>query len=381
MRHLSDALRGAEADEMRRTRAALKTKGPARNRRRVAASEAAPPDILHPDVVVGALSEVLQRVANPVSNTLADVGIYAGRPVAELFPAPHTLPDVAVTRRWRLPGLVSEDLVFRSLHVPIEPKFRRRYLRHYRESHCVYARRIRPAAARRRPRLLYLHGYMQPETYIEELALLTSMALRLDVEVIQMQPPYHGRRAPRSSRFSGEFYWTADLVRSFEALRQTVLDARTLLAWMRTESARPVGIAGLSLGGAFTAVLTCLEPGFAFSAPLIAHMDLGALVAHAPVLGAMRDDLARFGWLVKDFARFVARLGWNELRPVIPTERIHLFAAKDDRFFHPDVVRAMWRRWERPRIRWYPGSHMGFLPHLPDAIGRLRRFVDALDLC
>ncbi|HME72942.1 MAG TPA: hypothetical protein VKM54_24180, partial [Myxococcota bacterium] len=90
--------------------------------------------------------------------------------------------------------------------------------------------------------------------------------------------------------------------------------------------------------------------------------------------------LARFGWQVEDFARFVARLGWNELRPVIPTERIHLFAAKDDRFFHPDVVRAMWRRWDRPRIRWYPGSHMGFLPHLPDAIGRLRRFVDALDL-
>jgi len=376
MRHLSDALRGAEADEMRRTRAALKTKGPARNRRRVAASEAATPDILHPDVVVGALSEVLQRVANPVSNTLADVGIYAGRPLAELFPAPHTLPDVAVTRRWRLPGLVSEDLVFRSLHVPIEPKFRRRYLRHYRESHCVYARRIRPAAARRRPRLLYLHGYMQPETYIEELALLTSMALRLDVEVIQMQPPYHGRRAPRSSRFSGEFYWTADLVRSFEALRQTVLDARSLLGWLLEEDSRPVGVTGLSLGGALTLILTCLEAGFAFSIPLIAHMDLAALIADAPVLGKMRQDLRSFGWGNREFGAFVKSVGWYDLVPQLSPSKIFVVAASDDRFFDPRVVERMWKRWGKPAIDWYPTSHMGFIAHLPEVLGSMRTFID-----
>src|SRR5262249_43047718 len=162
-------------------------------------------------LVVGALSEILQGVAHPVKNTLADLGAYDGRPVEELFPAPSRLPAMTVAARWRLPGLVSEDLVFRSLHVPIEPKVRRRYLAHYREMHGVYARRIRPTAARRRPRLLYLHGYMQPETYIEELMLLTSMALALDVEVIQMQPPHHGRRTAGGSRFSGELYWTADL--------------------------------------------------------------------------------------------------------------------------------------------------------------------------
>jgi hypothetical protein len=161
--------------------------------------------ILHPDLVIGGLSELLQGVANPVANTLADVGTYAGRPLAELFPAPAAVPAVTVTARWRVGGLLSEDLAFRSLHVPLEPKFHRRYLRDYRETRRVYARRIRPAAARRRPRLLYLHGYLQPETFVEELALLTTMALRLNVEIIQMQPPYHGRRAPRASRFSGEW--------------------------------------------------------------------------------------------------------------------------------------------------------------------------------
>jgi pimeloyl-ACP methyl ester carboxylesterase len=337
------------------------------------------PDPTHLDDVAGALARVIQVLRPPARNTLDRLGVYEGKRLEELFPAPRRAPVVTRRARWSLPGLVSEDLSFTSLHEPLEPEFRRYYHARHRRIHTVYARRIRPDTSTSRPRLLYIHGYMQPETVIEEFGLLATMAQALQMEVVQLQPPYHGRRKPRASRFDGELYWTADVVRSIEALRQTLLDARTLLAVLQKESPRPVGVAGLSLGGALSAVLTCLEPGFAFSAPLIAHMDLGALVADAPVLGAMREDMLRFGWKPRDFRAFTTRLGWNELQPVIPPDRICLFAARDDHFFRASVVRAMWRRWHEPRIHWYPTSHMGFLVHLPDAVGRLRNFVDGLD--
>jgi Alpha/beta hydrolase domain containing 18 len=229
-------------------------------------------------------------------------------------------------------------------------KFLPRYFQDYGETRRVYARRILPAAARGRPRLLYLHGYLQPETFVEELALLTTMALQFDVEVVQMQLPYHGRRAPRVSRFSGEFYWTADLVRSFEALRQTLLDARTLLAWLLAEDARPVGVAGLSLGGTLTLTLACLEERFAFAVPIIAHMDLAALVSDAPVLTKMRHDLTAFGWRKQEFDDFARGVGWYELRPKLPADRVLMFAASEDRFFDPRVVRRLWKRWGQPAI-------------------------------
>jgi hypothetical protein len=107
-------------------------------------------------------------------------------------------------------------------------------------------------------------------------------------------------------------------------------------------------------------------------------MDMGALLRDAPVLGPMRKNLARFGWTPNDFGEFFTRIGWDELEPVIPAERILLFAAEKDRFFDPDVVRAMWTRWDEPEIHWYPTSHMGFLPYMPTAIGHLRRFIDGL---
>lgn len=332
----------------------------------------------HADDVAGAATLAARWLAQPVENTLADADVYRGLDLDVLFPAPAALPVVRRSPRWRVPGIVSEDLVFTSAHEVIEPRFRQRYASRYAATHTVYARRLRPAGARRRPRLLYLHGYMQPETMIEELAVLASLAVYLQVEIVQMQPAYHGRRSPAEAWFGGEFFWTADLVRSIESMRQTILDARTLLSWMLAADDRPVGIMGLSLGGALTSVLTCLEPRFAFSVPLIGHMDLDALIADAPVMAGTRRDLRRFGWTRRDFANFVDDIGWNRLRPQLPAQRIRIFAADDDRFFDPAVVRRMANDWGQAPVRWYPSSHMGFLPWIPEVAGHVRRFIDEL---
>ena len=330
----------------------------------------------HPDDLAGALVHVAHRLAPPpVENTVADLAAYESVALDALFPAPERVPVVDVKRRWRALGVESALAWFPSLHRPLEARFARRY-REYRENHTVWMRWIRPTGSAGRPRLLYIHGFMQPETPIEEVALLTTLATQLRVEVVQFQPPYHGRRKPRGSRFDGDLFFTADVVRSVEALRQSIVDARTVLSWLLDQDDRPVGVAGLSLGGALTAALTCLEPRFAFSAPLIAHMDVAAAVADAPVLESVRRELRGFGFEPADLARLLDRAGWSELRPFIPPHRILLLAASDDRFFRPALVEAMWRRWGEPPIHWYPCSHMGFLAHLPDAIAQLRTFVD-----
>lgn len=330
------------------------------------------------DDVTGVLVRPLQLFRTRAKNTLDRLAVYEGLAPEALFPAPDRLPRVRRRPRWSLPGFDNEDLFFSSLHEPLEPRFAEHYHSRSRRFHTVYARRIRPKGTEGRPRLLYIHGYMQPETIVEELTLLSGMARSLDMEIVHLQPPYHGRRTPRGSAYGGERFWTADVVRSLEAMRQTLLDARTLLSFMLDESPAPVGVAGISLGGAFSAVLACLEPRFDFASPFIAHMDMGALLRDAPVLSAMRKDLADFGWTPQDFGAFFSRIGWDDLAPLIPADRILLFAAEKDRFFDPDVLRAMWQRWERPPIYWYPTTHMGFIPHMPGAITKLRDFVRAL---
>jgi len=108
---------------------------------------------------------------------------------------------------------------------------------------------------------------------------------------------------------------------------------------------------------------------------LIAHMDLDALIADAPVMTGTRRDLRRFVWRWPDFRKLVEDLGWHELAPTLPPERILICAASDDRFFDPVVVRRMWRDWGRPTIRWYDTSHIGFLRHLPEVLIHVRSFL------
>jgi hypothetical protein len=70
----------------------------------------------------------------------------------------------------------------------------------------------------------------------------------------------------------------------------------------------------------------------------------------------------------------------DDLTGLLPPERILLFAASDDHFFRPEIVRAMWESWGRPAIEWYPCSHMGFVAHLQEVVTRMREFVDALEV-
>jgi len=332
----------------------------------------------HLDDITGKVVRLPQLLRSRPQNTIDRLGAYEGLTKEDLFPTPVDLPKVHTQKRWRLPGVESEDLIFDSLYEPIEPHFRKHYHRRRRRIQTVYARRIRPDNTSGRPRVLYIHGYMQPETFVEEVGLVTTMARMLNVEIIQMQPPYHGRRKPKSSPYDGELYWTADVVRSVEAIRQTLFDARTLLSVMESEEGGPVGISGLSLGGSLCGMLTCMEPRFDFSASIIGHMDMGALLRDAPVLNAMRKDLARFGWTHKDFGGFFTKIGWEELKPVIPSDRIMLIAARDDHFFAPAILEEMWEQWGKPEIHWYPTSHMGFIPYVLSALGHMRRFLNRL---
>ncbi|MFM7736764.1 MAG: alpha/beta hydrolase family protein [Alphaproteobacteria bacterium] len=331
----------------------------------------------HLDDLTGLVTDAAFHFLGPRARDTRDqLHVYEGLSIDELFPAPRTVPDAKVSARWSVPGLRSEDVVFRSTHEPLAPGYRRSFESAYDETRTVYARRLRARGHEDRPRILYIHGFMQPETVLEEVGLVGTAAARMGVEIVQIQPAFHGRRSPSGTLFGGELFWTADLVRSFEALRQTLHDARTLLSRMLAEDPRPVGVAGLSLGGALTLGLTCLDERFAFSIPLIAHMDLAAMVRDAPVLHTMRRQLAGFGWNPDDFRGFVERVGWYGLRPRIPAERIHLFAASSDRFFDPAVVESMSRDWGLPDVRWYDSSHMGFLVHLPFVVGEMGRIVE-----
>ncbi len=317
------------------------------------------------DSVVGTLSRLL-HLRGTHTDTSHELTPYFGLPLDELLPEPPKVPEVRrVSPRFSVGSVSTETVSWRSLHEPLSPAYQRRHTSIYDSNLSAYARWVHQKKRRRRSILLYVHGWLEPGSWVEEATLLPLWYRELGVDVAHVQLPFHGRRSPGGQLFHGEWFWTADLVRSLESVRQAVMDVRSFMAWCRQLGYEEVGITGLSLGGCITMLTGCVAPLPDYIVPMIAHLELTDAIEEAPILWRMKDDLERFGI---DRARrrdIFTRVPLTSAMPLIPNERQLWVAAREDGYLKADLVAQQWKRWREPPILWIPGGHMTF----PIAIG------------
>jgi len=327
------------------------------------------------DRVIGGLTHLL-HVRAAQQNTVDDLGPYLDAPKSVLFPAPVAPRDLTHDRD-RLPraaGRVTETLRWHSQHVPLCPHYRARHAGEYHRNQRVSARWIHPRSGPRSKALLYVHGWLEPGPWVEEAVLLPKLYDAMDVDVLHVQLPFHGSRNPKSALFHGEFFWSADLVRSFEAIRQSAIDARTLIAWLRAHGYTEVGVTGISLGGSITMLLGCLEPAPDYIVPIVSHLQLAEAVETASILWRMKADLEKFGVDAARRQDIFRRLGVGSLLPVLPPERQLWIMARDDAYIDAPLVEKQWHAWGEPPIEWIPGGHMTFPLSLGRIVERTREF-------
>ena len=327
------------------------------------------------DRVIGSLTHLLHlRAAR--DNTVGDLGPYFDAPANVLFPPPVAPRDV-VRRRLhplRTGGRTVETLSWHSQHVPLCPHYRARHAGEYARNQMVKARWLHPRSGPRKRALVYVHGWLEPGPWIEEAVLLPRFYDAMDVDVLHVQLPFHGSRNPQSSMFHGEFFWTADLVRSLEAVRQSCMDARTLVEWLRATGYEEVGVTGISLGGSITMVLACVTKAPDYIVPIVSHLQLTEALEHAPILWRMKADLEKFGVDRAQRKAIFDRIGLERLSPVLPPDRQLWIMARDDVYIAAPLVERQWHAWGEPPIEWIPGGHMTFPLSLSRIVERTRDF-------
>lgn len=324
------------------------------------------------DAVVGRMSRLL-HLRKTDTDTSHELTPYFGLPIGELLPAPPRLPDVK-RAGVRLPfsSVVTETLSWRSLHDPLSDAYKRRHQGEYAANLTAYARWIHEKNRRRRSLLLFVHGWLEPGSWVEEATLMPKLYRELGVDVAHVQLPFHGRRSPAGQLFHGEWFWTADLVRSLESVRQAVMDVRSIMAWFRDFGYEEVGITGLSLGGCITMLTSCVAPLPDYSVPMIAHLELPEAIEEAPILWRMKADLARFGIDSAHRREIFTRVPLSSAPPLLPREKQLWIAAREDGYLKAELVEQQWRRWHEPPILWIPGGHMTFPIALSDIIQRMK---------
>ena len=330
------------------------------------------------DQIVGGLSRILHGVRGAKLNTVADLGPYLDLAPEVLFPRPTALPIVRRHASLLSRALRRTTLSWRSTHEVICPRYRQRHETAYKKNRVAWARLLHPQGGPQKACLVYVHGWLEPGSWAEEAALFPRWSKALGVDLLHVSLPFHGLRNPRSALFSGEYFWTGDLVRSLEAVRQSIHDVRSAMAWLRAEGYREVGVTGLSLGGAIVMILACLEPLPDYIVPIIAHIQIWEALEHAPILWRMRSDLEKWGIDAAKRRELFDRVGLARMKPLLPPERQLWIEAKEDVYIAAPLVLDQWAKWGQPPILWLAGGHMTFPLELEDITKRLAQFRTGL---
>jgi len=316
------------------------------------------------------------RAPRDARRRLLDLGARYRGGADRFFPEPppaevtETPPGPRGARR--IGGARAIDLSFPSTYPTHLPEYRDEHAR-YAENLTAHARWYH--GGDRRPVVFCLHGWGGGAYWLEERAFVVPYLLRIGLDVMLFQLPFHGQRAPRQAPRSGALFPSAHVVRTNEAFGQAVWDLRALSAWLRVQGAPAVGVMGMSLGGYTTALWASVDPSLAFAVPMIPAVSMSALMWRHGKGSPQRRRAERMG-IDQPLLDGVFEVHSPLARPVqLPRERLLVVAGRGDRITPPDQAEALWRHWGEPEIHWFAGGHLAQVGR-GDAFRRVRALVE-----
>ncbi|HVC71542.1 MAG TPA: alpha/beta hydrolase [Acidimicrobiales bacterium] len=210
-----------------------------------------------------------------------------------------------------------------------------------------------------RPWIVCVHGFCMGYPFMDFMGLHTAKLHReLGLNVALPVLPLHGPR--KVTRVSGEPFLSFEMMNTVHGLAQAVWDIRRLVSWIRGQGATSISLYGVSLGGYVVALLAGLEAGFDAVVAGIPVVDFPALFhEHSPVhIRARAIEHRIMGEVANDVYRVVSPMSFDSK---VRRDRRYIFAGYGDRLAFPQQARMLWEHWDKPRISWYSGNHVGYL--------------------
>ena len=210
-----------------------------------------------------------------------------------------------------------------------------------------------------RPWVIAVHGFCMGFPFMDFRGLEASRIHgELGMNVAMPVLPLHGPR--RVTLISGEPLLSFELMNAVHGLTQAIWDIRRLIRLVRDEGATSISLYGVSLGGYTAALLAGIEDDMDAVIAGIPVSDFPALFhRHSPRhIQARSIEHKIMGGAAENVYRVVSPLRFEAK---VPRARRFIFAGYGDRLARPDQAQRLWEHWDKPRISWYSGNHVGYL--------------------
>ena len=142
--------------------------------------------------------------------------------------------------------------------------------------------------------ILLLHGLFDDNMF--NYAFLIRLLNEMNFNVFFMIHPYHFQRKPAASMFSGEFFFSADIYRTQNALKQAIYDVEACLQWINHHNTLPTLLAGFSLGGTVSFRYYLLKNQAIGTFLINPVTDLSRVIWDNPLLVNVSRDLQNSGF-------------------------------------------------------------------------------------
>ncbi|MEW5946673.1 MAG: alpha/beta fold hydrolase [bacterium] len=284
----------------------------------------------------------------------------AGDP-RKFFSCPGGVPDLRITGTIAMPGFEIHDFQFPSSVITGHDR-----------NDVVRGRVYEKRTCGGRPFVILLHGWrMESHLAFDRFARLF---MKAGYNSLLLDLPYHMRRTPPRA-FSGEYSFSTNALRTLEALRQSVLDVRSALNWLKVRGVPRVGVFGVSLGGLLAGLVTCVEDRLDFSVLVVPGTDVAEMFRKSRLGRMFQRENPEAGYMIEKYGDYLRTVSLPSLKPLVPVSRVLIIEAIYDRFVPRELVERLWDAWGRPPILRYPHGHLSVIALNPKLDGDLKKFL------
>jgi dienelactone hydrolase len=186
--------------------------------------------------------------------------------------------------------------------------------------------------------------------------------------------PHYDQRRPPNSKVR---LVSADIVRTFDGIRQGVLDCRCATAWLASRpevDADKLGMVGTSLGSFVTALTAANEPRIKNVCIILGGGGLVDAYYDHPKAKPVTEWIDRLGG--KDFVKkFFAPLDPITYAAQLKGKNVLMIAAKNDEVVPAKAAEALWEAAGKPKIVWLDSGHVTAAFHLVSVLCEVRDHV------
>jgi pimeloyl-ACP methyl ester carboxylesterase len=220
-----------------------------------------------------------------------------------------------------------------------------------------------------RATIILVHGLFEENRNIYSFLIKGLNYAGYNVKMLTL--PFHYERTPNDSLFSGEFFWSADILRTRKAFKQAVYEQYQLYTWLTLTLDHPVFIASFSMGAGVSLMLATLFPDIKGLFVINPASALSNIVWDSPLCRTIKEDYFQAGYTIENLKKMYALFEPISADKIVTdSENICMVYAQYDMVTEQKQYLRLIEKWKLKNILSYKAGHLNTLrvPRLADDI-------------